>query len=92
MRPVAVLTVAGAVPALVGALVFWALNDGTALTHAIAYGLWVAAAVMLALMIVAGRKIIWRHTSLPVLEGWVFVAAATVLTLAGAGIDVAGGY
>ena len=41
-------------------------------------------------MIVAGRKLIWRRTSLPVLEGWVWVVAAVVLTAAGAAIDALG--
>jgi hypothetical protein len=41
-------------------------------------------------MAVAGRKWLWRRTTLPVPEGWVFVTAAVVLTVVGAGIDAAG--
>jgi hypothetical protein len=59
-------------------------------TRAIAYGLWFAAAALLAAMALAGRKWFWRRTSMPVLEGWIFVAAAIVLTVAGAAIDAAG--
>jgi hypothetical protein len=90
VRAVAALSLAGAVPGLLGGLVFWAAHGGTTLTRSLAYGLWFAAAGMLALMLLAGRRIVWRRTSLPVLEGWVFVGAAVVLTLLGAAIDAAG--
>jgi hypothetical protein len=85
-----VLTLAGAVPGVLGGVVFWAAHGDTTATRAIAYGLWFAAAVMLVLMAIAGRKVIWRRTSMPVLEGWVFVAAAVTLTVAGALIDAVG--
>lgn len=91
MRGVVALSLAAAVPAALGGLVFWAVHGGTTATRAIAYGMWFAAAALLGLMIVAGRKWLWRRTSLPVLEGWVFVAAAVVVTAAGAAIDAAGG-
>jgi hypothetical protein len=90
VRAAAVLSLAGAVPGALGGVVFWAAHGDTTLTRSIAYGLWFAAAIMLALMIFAGRRVVWRRTSLPVLEGWVFVTAAVVLTVAGAGIDAAG--
>jgi hypothetical protein len=78
------------VPGVLGGVIFWSAHGDTTATRAIAYGLWFAAAVMLVLMGIAGRKVIWRRTNLPVLEGWVFVAAAVVLTVAGALIDAAG--
>jgi hypothetical protein len=78
------------VPGVLGGIIFWAAHGDTTATRAIAYGLWFAAAVLLFLMAVAGRKVIWRRTSLPVLEGWVFVAAAVMLTAIGALVDAAG--
>jgi len=90
LRGVVALSLAGAVPAVVGGIVFWAIHGDTTATRSIAYGFWFAAALMLVLMALAGRKWFWRRTSLPVLEGWVFVTAAVVLTVAGAGIDAAG--
>jgi hypothetical protein len=79
------------VPATVGGLVFWALHGGTNLTRAIAYGFWFAAAAVLTLMVLVGRKWFWRRTNLPVLESWELVASAVALTVIGAVIDVAGG-
>ena len=90
MRQVAALSLVAALVGAIGGLIFWAAHGNTTLSRAIAYGLWFAAAVCLALMIVAGRKLIWRRTSLPVLEGWVWVVAAVVLTVAGAAIDAIG--
>jgi hypothetical protein len=90
MRHAAAVSLVGAVAGAVGGLVFWAAAGGTTATRAIAYGMWFAAALCLVLMIVAGRKLVWRRTSLPVLEGWVWVAAAIVLTVAGALIDAVG--
>ena len=90
MAEVAALSLVGAVAGAVGGIVFWAAHGETTLTRAIAYGLWVAATLCLALMVVVGRKLIWRRTSLPVPEGWVWVATAVVLTVAGAGIDALG--
>jgi hypothetical protein len=89
-RSVLALTLAGGVLGALGGIVFWAVHGDTTLTRAVAYGLWFAAAVMLVLMAVAGRKMVWRRTSLPVVEGWVFVTAAVVLTVAGAVIDALG--
>jgi hypothetical protein len=90
MRELAALSLAGAVCGVLGGVIFWAIHGGTLLTRSIAYGLWFAATVILVLTVVAGRKLIWRRTSLPVLEGWVFVSAAIVLTAAGAAIDAIG--
>ena len=89
MREVAALSLVGAVAGAIGGLVFWAAHGQTTLERAIAYGLWIAAALCLALMVVVGRKLVWRRTSLPVPEGWVWVATALVLTVAGAAIDAA---
>ena len=73
-----------------GGIVFWAAHGDTTLTRAVAYGLWFAAAAMLLLMAIAGRKLVWRRTNLPAVEGWVFITAAVVLTVAGALIDALG--
>jgi hypothetical protein len=90
MRELVALSLAGAVCGVVGGVIFWAVHGGTLLTRSVAYGLWFAATVILVLTVVAGRKLIWRRTSLPVLEGWVFVSAAIVLTAVGAAIDAIG--
>jgi hypothetical protein len=90
VRELAALSLAGAVCGVVGGVIFWAVHGGTPLTRSIAYGLWFAATVILVLTVVAGRKLIWRRTSLPVLEGWVFVSAAIVVTAVGAAIDAIG--
>ena len=90
MRSVLALSLAGAVPGLLGGLVFWAVHGGTTLTRALAYGLWFAAAVVLVLMVIAGRRALWRRTNLPIVEGWVFVGAAVVLTVVGGVIDSVG--
>jgi hypothetical protein len=90
VRQVAALSLVSAAAGAIGGIVFWAVHGDTTPERAIAYGLWFAAAILLALMIVAGRKLIWRRTSLPVLEGWVWVSAAVTLTVAGAAIDSLG--
>jgi hypothetical protein len=74
----------------VGGALFWALHSGTAFTRAVAYGLWFAAAGCLLLMVVVGSRLIWRRTSFPTPEGWVFVTAAIVLSGLGAAIDAVG--
>jgi hypothetical protein len=91
LRHVAVLTIAAAVAAVLGGIVFWAANGNTDATRAIAYGFWFAAAGVLGLMLLSGRKWVWRRTSLPVLEGWELLASAVALTVVGAVIDLAGG-
>jgi hypothetical protein len=77
----------GALAGAIGGALFCALHGGTTYHRSIAYGWWVAAAACLVLMPVAGSKGIYRRTSLPLLEGWVFVAAAVVLSIAGAVLD-----
>ena len=89
-RSVGALTLAGALLGALGGIVFWAVHGDTTLTRAVAYGLWFAAAAMFVLMAIAGRKLVWRKTNLPVVEGWVFITAAVVLTAAGAAIDALG--
>jgi hypothetical protein len=91
LRHVVVLTLAAAVAAVLGGIVFWAAGGSTDATRAIAYGFWFAAAAVLGLMLLAGRRWVWRRTSLPVLEGWELLASAVALTVVGAVIDVAGG-
>ena len=90
MRTLAALSVVAAAPAAIGGVIFWAVHGDTTLTRSVAYGFWFAAAAMLALMAVAGRKWFWRRTSLPVLDGWMFVTSAVLLTVVGAAIDAAG--
>ena len=90
MREVAALSLLGAVVGAIGGVVFWAAHGDTTITRAVAYGFWVAAAVYLAAMLVAGRKLVWRRTNLPVPESGVWIAAAVVLTVAGAGLDALG--
>jgi ABC-type microcin C transport system permease subunit YejB len=55
---------------------------------AIAYGLWVAAAACLVALPVAASKHVYTRTNLPLVESWVFVTAAIVLSIFGAVIDV----
>jgi hypothetical protein len=90
VREFAALSLVGVLCAVVGGAIFRAVESGTTLTRSIAFGCWIAAAVALVLSFVAGQKLIWRRTNLPVVDGWVFVSAATVLTAAGAIVDVIG--
>jgi hypothetical protein len=90
VRGIIALSLVGSVTATLGGIVFWAIHGDTTLTRSIAYGFWFAAAALLALMAVAGRKWLWRRTSLPLPEGWVFVTSAVLLTVLGAAIDTAG--
>jgi hypothetical protein len=89
VRDVARVTIAGAILAIAGGAIFWAIHGGTTATRAIAYGFWFAAAACIVLIAVAGNKLLWRRTKLNLPEGWVFGTSAVVLTLAGAAIDVA---
>jgi hypothetical protein len=89
VRTVAVLSVAGAVPAVLGGLVYWGADGGTKFMHAIASGLWFAAAVLFLGMFVATSKTLWSRTAIAVPEGWMFLSAAVVLTVLGAAFDVA---
>jgi hypothetical protein len=90
VREVAALSLVGATCGVLGGVIFWAVHGGPLLTRSIAYGCWLAATVILVLAVVAGRNLIWRRTSLPVLEGWVFVTAAIVLTAVGSAVDALG--
>jgi hypothetical protein len=90
VRAVAAVSLAGAVLATLGGLVFWAAHGDTALTRAIAYGFWFAAAACIVLMLVTGRKLVWRALPVAAYEGWVFTTSAVVLTAAGAVIDTVG--
>ena len=89
MRFAAGLTAAGVVPAVLGGLIVWAATSGTRLERAVAYGFWFTAAFVLLLMVIAGRRFVWQRTSMPVPEGWTFLAAAGALTAIGIVIDVA---
>ena len=88
MRTVAALSVAGAVPAVLGAVIFWGLAGGS-ITHAIASCLWFAAAILFLGMFVATSKSLWRRTTIAVPEGWMFLSAAVVLTAVGVVVDLA---
>jgi len=88
VRTVAALSVAGAVPAVVGGLVYWGVDGGTKVMHAIASGLWFAAAVLFLGMLATTSKSIWRRTTIAVPEGWMFLSAAVALTAVGVGLDL----
>ena len=90
MREVAALSLVGAVCAVIGGAIFRVTHGGIPLTRSIAYGCWFAATLVLVLAAVSGQKLVWRRTNLPVLEGWVFVSSAVVLTASGAAIDAIG--
>jgi len=81
---------AAGVIATVGGALFDVVYGGTTLTRAIAYAFWLAAAVALVLMAVAGSKRLARRFDLPFIEGWLFVTAAVVLTAVGVAVDVLG--
>ena len=86
-REAAILTLIAAVPALVGGALYRAIAGGTTMSRSIATAFWIAAAFYLLAMLLAGRKILWRHAARPLPEGSVFVTAAVVLTAIGAVVD-----
>jgi hypothetical protein len=88
-RYIACLLAAGVLATLGGAL-FDVIYGGTTLTRAVAYAFWLVAAVALVLMGVAGSKRLARRFDLPFIEGWLFVAAAVVLTAVGVVVDLLG--
>jgi hypothetical protein len=90
LRGIAVLTAAGALVAVIGAVIFWAVHRETALTRDIAYGFWFAAAIVLVGMVLAGTKQVWRRTTMTIPEGWVFSSSAVALTVIGVLVDLAG--
>jgi hypothetical protein len=89
LRTVAALSVAGAFLAVLGGVIYRVVDGGTSITHAIASGLWFAAAVLFLGMLVTTSKSLWRRTTIAMPEGWMFLSAAVVLTALGAAIDVA---
>jgi hypothetical protein len=91
VREAVAFSLAGAVCAVLGGVIFWAVYGGSSLTRSIAYGCWFAAALTIVLAAVSGQKLIWRRTNLPVLEGWVLYSSAVALTVVGAVIDAIGG-
>jgi hypothetical protein len=90
VREAVVLSLAGAVCAVVGGVIFWSAHGGTTLARSIAYGCWFAATLTLVLATVSGQKLFWRRTNLPVPEGWVLYSTAVALTAVGAVIDAIG--
>jgi hypothetical protein len=86
-REAAALTLAVAVTAVLGGLLYKVAAGGTSASRAIATAFWIGAAACLLLMVVAGRKALWRRTARPLPEGSVFVAAAIALTVIGAAVD-----
>jgi len=63
------------------------VHGATTYHRSVAYGLWIAAAVCLVVVPLAGSRTLYRRTSLPLLESWVFVGAAAALCIVGAAID-----
>ena len=90
MRALLGLSVAGGVLGAIGGALFGLLHGGTSYHRSIAYGLYIAAAVILVATPLAGSRRFYRSTSLPLVEGWVFVSVSIVLCAVGALIDVAG--
>jgi hypothetical protein len=90
VRQALAFSLTGALCAVVGGVIFWAVHGGSTLTRSIAYGCWFAAALTIVLAVVSGQRLIWRRTSLPVLEGWVLYSSAVALTVMGAVIDAIG--
>jgi hypothetical protein len=74
----------------VGGLVFRLANGSPTTTRSIGYGCWIAATVLLVLSAVVGQKLIWRRTNLPVVDGWMLVTSAIVVTVVGAVVDAVG--
>lgn len=81
---------AAGVLATVGGALFDVLHGRTTLTRSIAYGFWIAAALALVLMALAASKRLARRFDLPFIEGWVFLSASILLTVAGIAVDVLG--
>jgi hypothetical protein len=90
MRLAATLTLAAAIPAVLGGVIFWAVHGDTHFTRAVAYGFWFAAVAVLLAMAVASQRFVWRRMPFAPPEGWVFLTSAILLTVIGAAIDVAG--
>jgi len=69
--------------------VLYAAATGLQYHKGIAYGLYVAGAVVLVLAPLAATRLVYRRTSLPLVEPWVFVGAAIALCVVGAAVEVA---
>ena len=70
-------------------VLFAEIHGGTSVTRAVAYAFWFAAAFVLLAMAFAGNRAL-RRRGVPHVDGWVFVAAAFVLTGIGAVVDALG--
>jgi hypothetical protein len=90
VREVAAFSLVGVVCGVVGGVVFRLANGSPTFTRSVGYGCWIAATVLLALTAVVGQKLIWRRTNLPVVDGWMLVTAAIVVTVVGAVVDTLG--
>jgi fucose permease len=73
---------------VLGGIVYAALDGATSYQVAIAYGLWVAAAACLVALPFAGSRQVYKRTNLPLIESWVLITAAVVLSVAGAIVDL----
>jgi hypothetical protein len=69
--------------------VLYAAAAGLQYHQGIAYGLYLSGAVVLVFAPLAATKLVYRRTSLPLVEPWVFVGAAIALCVVGAAIEVA---
>jgi uncharacterized membrane protein (UPF0136 family) len=67
----------------------YAVAAGLQYHRGIAYGLYIAGAIVLVLAPLAATKLVYRRTNLPLVEPWVFVGAAIALCVVGAAVDVA---
>jgi hypothetical protein len=90
LRGVAVITAVGALGALLGDVVFWAVHGTSGFARDLAYGFWVASAVVLVLMFVGSTGAAWRRTAIRIPESWVFTSAAVALAVIGIAVDVVG--
>ena len=78
------------VVATAGGALFDAIHGGTTLTRSIAYAFWIAAAFALVLMFLSSSRRLARMLDAPFVEGWLFLAAAMLLTTVGVVVDVLG--
>ncbi|MHB8649764.1 MAG: hypothetical protein ACYDBR_06250 [Gaiellaceae bacterium] len=89
MRGVARIVAVAAVPAVLAGLVLHLAHGATPLSRSVALFLWLAAALCLVAMPLLGSKLAWKSFGVQV-EGWMLVAAAVLLTGAGAALDATG--
>jgi hypothetical protein len=76
--------------ATAGGALFDAIHGGTTLTRAIAYAFWIAAAGTFVVMFLSSSRRLVRALDAPFVEGWLFLAAAMLLTTIGIVVDVLG--